>query len=114
MKTALKSPLLASVAAAVGASVCCVGPLMLLTLGVGGAWVGKLTALEPIRPVLIGMTFVFLGLAFRRLYLVPQVCAPDTACAQPATLLRQRMVFWVATATLLVLLAIPSIAPLFF
>lgn len=114
MTTGFKSPLLASVAAAVGASVCCVGPLVLLTLGVGGAWVSNLTALEPIRPVLIGMTFVFLGLAFRRLYLVPQVCAPDTACAQPATLLRQRMVFWVATVTLLTLLAIPSIAPMFF
>jgi mercuric ion transport protein len=114
MTTEFKSPLLASVAAAVGASVCCVGPLVLLTLGVGGAWVSNLTALEPIRPVLIGMTFVFLGLAFRRLYLLPQVCAPDTACAQPATLPRQRMVFWVATVTLLILLAIPSIAPMFF
>lgn len=114
MATELKNPLLAGVAAAVGASVCCVGPLVLLTLGVGGAWISKLTALEPIRPVLIGMTFVFLGLAFRRLYLVPQVCAPETACAHPATLPRQRIVFWVATATLLVLLAIPSIVPLFF
>lgn len=114
MTTGLKTPLLASVAAAVGASVCCVGPLVLLAMGVGGAWIGNLTALEPIRPVLVGATLLFLGLAFRRLYLVPQVCAPDRACAQPGVLSRQRIVFWVVTVALLVLLLIPFIAPLFF
>jgi mercuric ion transport protein len=65
-----KSSLLAGVAAGIGASVCCVGPLALLALGVSGAWIGNLTALEPYRPLFIGLTLVFLGLAFLRLYLV--------------------------------------------
>ena len=32
--------LAAGILAAVGASICCVGPLMLLALGASGAWIG--------------------------------------------------------------------------
>ncbi|WP_347878635.1 mercuric transporter MerT family protein, partial [Pseudomonas aeruginosa] len=39
-----KGSLIAGVLAAIGASVCCVGPLVLLTLGIGGTWVAGLTA----------------------------------------------------------------------
>ena len=46
----VKGSLFAGVLAAIGASVCCVGPLVLLMLGIGGAWVANLTAVEPLRP----------------------------------------------------------------
>ena len=110
----LKSPLLAGVLAAIGASVCCVGPLLLVMLGIGGAWVSNLTALEPMRPLLIGVTLVFLGLAFRRLYLLPQACTPGTPCAEPGALERHRLIFWFVTLLLVLLLAFPAVAPLFF
>ena len=109
-----KGSLIASVLAAIGASACCVGPLMLLVLGIGGSWVGSLTAMEPYRPIFIGLMLLFLGLAFRKLYLVPQVCAPGTPCADPSTLKRQRLTFWVVAALLLGLLAVPWLAPLFY
>lgn len=109
-----KSSLIASVLAAIGASVCCVGPLVLLALGIGGSWVGSLTAMEPYRPFFIGMTLLFLGLAFRKLYLVPQVCTPGTPCADPRTRQRQRLTFWIVTVLLLGLLAVPWFAPLFY
>src|SRR5207249_3576512 len=89
-----KGSLVAGVLAGIGASVCCVGPLVLLGLGVGGAWIGNWTAFEPYRPVFILLTLAFLGFAFRKLHLVPQVCVPGTACADPQTLRRQRLVFW--------------------
>ncbi len=107
-----KSSLIASVLAAIGASVCCVGPLVLLALGIGGSWVGSLTAMEPYRPFFIGMTLLFLGLAFRKLYLVPQVCTPGTPCADPRTRQRQRLTFWIVTVLLLGLLAVPWFAPI--
>lgn len=109
-----KSSLLASVAAAVGASVCCVGPLVLLAFGISGSWIGNLTAMEPYRPIFIGLTLVFLGLAFRHLYLVPQVCAPGTPCADPNTVKRQRLIFWIVGVLLLGLLAVPLLAPLLY
>lgn len=108
-----KRSLAAGMLAAIGASVCCVGPLLLLMLGIGGAWAGKLLAFEPYRPVFIGLTLLFFGLAFRRLYRVKQVCAPGTACAPPRVLQRQRVIFWLAAALALALLAAPLAAPLF-
>ena len=105
---------MAGTLAAIGASVCCVGPLILLALGVGGAWVGNLTAMERYRPVFIGLTLLFLALAFRRLYLLPQVCSLDTSCCNSRVRSRQRRVFWLVTAFLLGLLAVPWFAPLFY
>ena len=109
-----KGSLVAGVLTAIGASVCCVGPLVLLALGIGGTWVGNLTAMEPYRPILMGLTLLFLGLAFRQLYLVPQVCGPDTPCADPCTLQRQRLTFWIVATLLFGLLAVPWFAPLFY
>ncbi len=109
----VKGSLLASVLAAIGASVCCVGPLVLLMLGIGGAWVANLTALEPLRPWFIAATLLFLGLAFRRLYLQPQVCEPGSVCAEPIVLKRQRAIFWVVALALLALLSVPWLAPFF-
>ena len=109
-----KTSLAAGILAGIGASVCCVGPLVLLGVGVGGAWIGSLTAFEPYRPVFIALTLLFLGLAFRKLYLVPQMCAPGTACADPQALQRQRLLFWSVAAVLVALLAVPWVAPLFY
>lgn len=109
----VKGSLFAGVLAAIGASVCCVGPLVLLMLGIGGAWVANLTALEPMRPWLIGATLLFLGLAFRRLYLQPQVCEPGAACAEPVVRSRQRWLFWIVAFALLALLSVPWLAPFF-
>jgi hypothetical protein len=37
--------------AAILASACCLGPLVLIALGFSGAWIGNLTVLEPYRPI---------------------------------------------------------------
>jgi mercuric ion transport protein len=105
--------LVAGIVAAIGASACCLGPLVLLALGVSGAWIGSLTALEPYRPIFIGLTLLFLAFAFRRLYLARSVCSPGSACANPRTLNRQRLGFWIVTILLLGLIAVPWFAPLF-
>ena len=109
----VKSSLVAGVLAAIGASVCCVGPLVLLALGIGGAWIANLTALEPLRPWFIAATLLFLGLAFRRLYLQPQVCEPGALCAEPIVVKRHRLIFWIVALALLALLSVPWLAPLF-
>jgi mercuric ion transport protein len=77
--------LIAGILSAIGASICCVGPLVLLALGVSGAWIGSLTALEPYRPILIGLTLLFLGFAFYRLYLVRPACSPESAFFETPT-----------------------------
>jgi mercuric ion transport protein len=109
-----KGSLVVGVLTGIGASLCCVGPLVLLALGIGGAWVGGLTALEPLRPVFFCLTLLFVGSAYRKLYLVPQACAPGTPCADPHTIERQRLIFWIVSALLLGLLTVPWFAPLFY
>ena len=106
--------LIAGILSAIGASICCIGPLVLLALGISGAWIGSLTALEPYRPIFIGLTLLFLGFAFYRLYLVRPSCSPESACATPRTLRRQRVAFWIVAVLVLSLIAVPWIAPLFY
>jgi len=106
--------MIAAVAAAIGASACCVGPLVLLALGIGGSWISTLTALEPYRPYFTGITLVFLFLAFRKLYLIPRQCSPDDDGAVPSTLHNQRIIFWIVTVVLIALVTFPYYGLIFF
>lgn len=106
--------MVAAFLAAIGASLCCIGPLVLLSLGIGGAWISNLTALEPYRPIFIGITLIFLFLAFRKLYLLPRQCDPEAACAAPATLRNQRIIFWVVSVLLVALITFPYYGLVFF
>ena len=98
---------LAALLASIGASLCCVGPLVLISLGIGGTWISYLTAFEPYRWIFVILSLVFIFMAFRKLYLVPRACLPGTPCADPRTLRRQRIIFWVVTLLLLLLLTFP-------
>jgi mercuric ion transport protein len=69
--------------AAILASACCLGPLVLIALGFSGAWIGNLTVLEPYRPIFIGAALVALFFAWRRIYRPAQACKPGEVCAIP-------------------------------
>jgi len=114
LKFGARESMAGGILAAIGASLCCVVPLVLLALGISGAWIANLTALEPYRPVFIGLTVLFIALAYRRLHATAPACAPGEACADPATLSRQRSVFWAVVVLLGALLAVPWLAPLFY
>jgi len=109
-----KPTLWASALAAIGASLCCVAPLVLVSLGLGGAWLATLTRLEPLRPLFVVLTLGLLALAWHRLYRSAAVCAPGQACADVAVLRRQRLIFWWVAVPLLLLLAFPWYASLFY
>lgn len=86
-ESSMSRPLVGGVLAAIAASVCCVGPLVLLSLGVGGAWVSNLTAMTPFRPVFIGITLLFLGLSFRSGWMQLRPRATTPACCRRMPLL---------------------------
>lgn len=109
-----KGSLVAGVLAALGASACCVGPLILLLLGVGGGWASHLIALEPYSPYLTALTVLFLGAAFYNLYLRERVCAPADACAADRVIRNQRIMFWLLALPIMLLLTFPLYAPLFY
>ena len=94
-------------AAAIGASVCCVVPLVLVLLGISGAWIANLTALDAWRPWLSGVTLICLGLAFRGLYGPASRCSTNGSCAEPSGLRRRRRWLWIATVAIALLLLFP-------
>lgn len=100
--------------AAILASTCCLGPLVLITLGVSGAWIGNLTLLEPYRPVFIGAAVVALFFAYRRIWRAPQACEPGQVCALPQVKRRYKALFWIVVMLVIVALGFPLIAPWFY
>jgi len=100
--------------AAILASTCCLGPLLLVALGFSGAWIGNLTALESYRPIFIGAALVALFLAWRRIFRSAQVCKPGDVCAIPQVNATYKFIFWVVALLVLVALSFPYILPLFY
>lgn len=106
--------LIGGLLAALGATACCFGPLLLVTAGLGGAWVTSLRELEAYQPVFAALTLASIGFAFHQLYVRPRRCAPGEACAVPAVLKRQRVVFWFVVAIIAAMFAFPLYAPLLY
>ena len=103
-------PLLIASLAAVGASACCILPLVLLTLGIGGAWMSNLTAMEPYSPYFTTFTLIILGWVFHNLYIKPRNCEDDKACANSNVIKRQRIIFWIVSVVLMVMVTFPYYA----
>lgn len=100
--------------AAVLASTCCLGPLVLITLGFSGAWIGNLTMLEPYRPVFIGVSLVALFFSWRRIYGSSQACKPGDVCATPQVRATYKFIFWGVAALVLIALGFPYVVPFFY
>jgi len=83
---------------------------------VSGVWISNLTALEPYRPVFIGLALVLMGLAYRQIYRAPaaKACEPGTLCAVPQTNRVYKVLFWVVSALVLLALVFPYIVPFFY
>jgi mercuric ion transport protein len=97
------------------ASSCCVAPLVLVTLGVSGAWIGSLTALEPYKPYFLTVTATLLAAGFWHVYFKPkQACADGGYCARPASSRITKSVLWIATVLVLLSATVNLWAPLFY
>jgi mercuric ion transport protein len=99
--------------AALLASTCCLGPLVLLMLGVGGAWIGNLTALEPYRPLFIGIAVVALAFAYRRVFRSLS-CADGSVCTAPPVRATYKALFGLVAVLTLIAVSYPYLAPLFY
>ncbi len=109
-----KAALAAGGVLAVLASVCCVGPLVLVSLSLGGAWVSNLTLLEPYRPLFLGVAMVALLLAYRRIFRPAVQCKPGEVCAVPEAQRAYKIMFWVVAGLVLASFSIRYVAPLFY
>ena len=95
-----------AIVAAVAASACCIGPLVLTILGIGGA--ASALALEPYRPYLLVITVVLLGVAFYMIYRRPaRACGPGEECEIPTANRAGKVLLWMATLLILLAAAFP-------
>jgi mercuric ion transport protein len=102
-----------AVLASVLASTCCVLPLVLVLVGITGAWMVQLTALKPLTPYAIALTVGALGWAGWLLFRPAAACAiDDQGCATTRPLMRK--VFLGCAVFIALLLGFPLIAPLFY
>lgn len=100
--------------AAVLASTCCLGPLLLVALGLSGAWIGNLTRLEPYRPLFIGAALIALFFAGRRIFRPAKRCEPGEVCAVPRTRRIYKIVFGIVSVLVLIALVFPYVAKFFY
>ncbi len=100
--------------AAVLASTCCLGPLLLVALGFSGAWIGNLSRLEPYRPWFIGAALVALFFAGRRIFRPAAACKPGEVCALPTTRRAYKVLFGIVTALVVVALTFPYVVRFFY
>lgn len=100
--------------AALGAASCCVLPFALFTLGISGAWIGNLTALEPYQPIFAAVAVVCLGSGFYLTYRRPKTaCAEGSYCASPSSNRVAKIGLWTAAVLVIVAIGFPHIAVLF-
>lgn len=94
------------------ASACCVVPLLLVTLGISGAWIANLTALEPYKPYVAAATLGLLGIGFRHVYFRPKPqCEDGSYCARPQSARTTKAVLWLGLAIVILALTINWWAP---
>jgi mercuric ion transport protein len=97
------------------ASSCCIVPLLLVTLGISGAWIGNLTALEPYSIYFTVGAVAFVAVGFWHVYFrkTPQ-CADGSYCARPKSRLMTQFALWAAALLLLINMTMAWWAPLFY
>ena len=108
--------LIGAVISAIVASICCLGPLFLLAIGVSGAWISSLTTLSPYRPLFMIIALVFLGVVFYIAYRKPKAnsCAVGSSCRTTGSKRIYRIILWVVTILILGLLVFPYLVPYVF
>ncbi len=98
---------------ALAASSCCIVPLILFSLGIGGAWIGNLTALAPYKPLFVAGTAGLLGYGYYLVYWKPKrECADGAACARPIPSRLVQLALWIATVLVVAAFAFDYVAPL--
>jgi mercuric ion transport protein len=93
------------------ASTCCVLPLVLVLVGISGAWMTHLVAMKPFTPLFVALALGALGGSGYLLFRPATVCSGDPcATARPVT----RRIYVACAVFIALLLGFPLVAPLFY
>ena len=93
--------------AAIIASLCCIGPVLVVLVGVGS--IGAISVFENYRPYLIGVTVLLLGFAFYLVYRKREVECEDGTCKIQDAGKWNKVGVWSATFLAAVAIAFPHL-----
>lgn len=94
-----------AVLTAIIASLCCIGPIAVAMIGIGG--VAAFSVFWDYRPYLIGLTVVLLGLAFYFTYRKREVVCEDGTCKFESASKWSKTAVWLATLIALLAIVFP-------
>ncbi|MCI0490980.1 MAG: cation transporter [Blastocatellia bacterium] len=100
-----KAVLGGAIASAVAASLCCIGPLLAVVLGLGAFGAGAI--FEALRPYLIGVTALLLAGAFYLTYRKREVRCEDGKCKADGPSRTSKIILWLATIVVIAFAAFP-------
>ena len=98
---------------AIGASACCVLPLLLAVLGLGGAWMSALRSLAPYQPYFVALAIGAIGYGLYRTYRARPAGSGEGGprrASVPGGLARAAL--WISGAIVLVTVTFPYWLPL--
>ncbi|NRB19735.1 MAG: mercury transporter [Rhodobacteraceae bacterium] len=90
---------------------CCILPLVLVSMGVGGVWIAQLTALYAYKWYMFSTASVFIGWGFWQAYRPAGVDCAGGACAHPVNKRVMKACLWAAVVVTLIAMIFPYITP---
>jgi mercuric ion transport protein len=99
----------AGILAALGAASCCIVPFALFLVGVSGAWIGNLTALEPYQPFFAAIAVACLGYGFYLAYRKPRAVCDGSYCTSPRSNRIAKIGLWTAAVLVIIAVGFPHV-----
>lgn len=99
---------------ALASVVCWAVPLILVSIGITGAWMSTFTMLAPYKSLLIGASLVCLAYAWFSIYRAQGGDRDKSACVAPPGRRLSRALFWLVSALVLGAIVSPYLVPLLF
>ena len=97
---------------ALAASACCILPLVFVTVGISGAWIGNLTALARYKPYFAAGALALVGYDYYLVYVRSKQACADGTCPRPLPGRTVKLSLWIATVLVVVALAFDYVVPL--
>jgi len=93
---------------------CCILPLALVSMGVGGVWIAQLTALYAYKWYTFAFAASFITWGFWKVHRSEAgECRDGTACARPVNRRIMKGSLWLATVVTLLAMVFPYVSPYF-
>jgi mercuric ion transport protein len=102
--------LVGAVLVSIGASVCCIGPFVLLATGISGAWMNQLMFLERYYPVFLVIVLSLFAVAWWKIFRPGEIVRSvegiknTESCSSARIKRKQKLAFYISAALAAVLL----------